>query len=242
MKRFTMIVKAGLPALAIAAAGSALAQSVASASVSSLGYQLIDLDLNDGVTPWITFDDQWIVDSSTFVFADAGGVSQPAMQAFGHTLGTIAVGNADGLAFAMAGPREGLSVAQAFANSASSWVSTRQGYLLSPNTAVTFFAYGHAATTGTNDVFAGSTLYAVSNESIYSTGQLSAFAGQTQEGWLLASAGSFGANAAQGWVGMNMYANATAPTLAAPVPEPAAPAMLLGGLGLLAVLGRRRAR
>ena len=56
MRRFPTLPCAVLAALAFAAAQPALAQTGASGTISLDGYELVDLDESDGVTPWLTWE------------------------------------------------------------------------------------------------------------------------------------------------------------------------------------------
>lgn len=56
MRRFPTLLRAGLAALALSLAQPALAQSRASGTISLDGYELVDLDEFDGVTPWLTWE------------------------------------------------------------------------------------------------------------------------------------------------------------------------------------------
>lgn len=242
MKFFGTIMKAGLPALAMAIAAPAFAQTGASASAGSLGYELIDLDTSDGITPSLVFQDSWTISTHASIYRGASTDAYPLalVNAFGP--GTSALNEAGAEASAWASWTDVASSAEAHANMGTSTALWRRGFLLSPNTEVKFFALGEAnADAGdwyANWAIAGLVVKIDGSQQIEDL--IDVRNGEGYTGWMNASVASQGTAAMQGWVAITTFTESYA--TAAPVPEPAAPAMLLGGLGLLAAIRRRRVR
>jgi hypothetical protein len=240
MKFFGTLMKAGLPALAIAIAAPAFAQTGASASAGSLGYELIDLDTSDGVASSLVFLDSWTISTHAFIYRGASTDTYPLalLNAFGP--GTSALNQAGAEASAWASWTDVASSAEAHQNMATSTALWRRGFVLSPNTEVKFFALGEAnADAGewyANWAVAGLVLKMDGSQQIQDL--IDVRNGEGYTGWMNTSAASYGAAAVQGWVANTTYTESYA--MAAPVPEPATPAMLFGGLGLLAAAGLRK--
>jgi len=242
MKFFGTIMKAGLPAIAIAIAAPAVAQVGASASAGSLGYELIDLDISDGVTPWLAFQDDWAISTYAAIYSSSSANAYPQAVISSFSLGTSLLNIAGTSAFASASWTDVASSAYTYGNLATSTGLTRHGFLLSPNTEVKFFALGTAdADAGewyTTRAVAGLIVKIDGSQQVQDL--IDVRNGDGYAGWMNTSVASQGAAGVQGWVAIATFTESYAAT--SPVPEPAAPAMLLGGLGLLAALGRRRAR
>lgn len=240
MKFLNTIVKAALPVLAIAIATPAFAQAGASASAGSLGYELIDLDTSDGITPWLAFQDIASVSTYATIFRGSSENADPLARVIAFGPSTSLVDEAGAAAYAQASWTELASSATAHANMATSTAVMHQGFVLSPNTEVRFFALGTVDTDAeewaSTMAVTGLVVTLDSGESI----EDDAYArnGEAYTGWMNASVASHGAAAVQGRVGFATYTESYA--LAMPVPEPAAPAMLFGGLGLLAAMRLRR--
>lgn len=242
MKFFGTIMKAGLPAIAIAIAAPAFAQMGASASAGSLGYELIDLDISDGVTPWLAFQDNWAVSTYAAIYPGSSRDAFPQALINSFSLGTSLLNVAGASAFASASWTDVASSTNTFANLATSTGLTRHGFLLSPNTEVKFFALG-TADADAGDGYATRALaglLAKIDGSQQVQDLIDVRNGDGYTGWMNTSLASQGAEAVHGWVAITTFSESYA--MAAPVPEPAAPAMLLGGLGLLAAISRRRVR
>jgi hypothetical protein len=217
-------IKCALATLAFVAAAPVLAQATASASLNQLTWQLVDDDLTDGVTPSLVFDDAWSIQLS----ANLPG-SLPYQSATGNAFGTISAVDAYGIAHAGTGLDLVQSSATAYSNGAGSFAMNRHYFTLSANTSVTFFADGHLAVSDGGDI--GSARAAAN---IYSY----AGDGPDQSFDIRASSSVFALDGpVRGWVDISTYTNVES---LVPVPEPAAPAMLLGGLGLLAAIRRGR--
>jgi hypothetical protein len=127
----------------------------------------------------------------------------------------------------------------------------RHYFTLSANTSVTFFADGHLAVSDGGDIGsarAAANIYSYAGdiagtlgENYISVGDILNPDGPDESYDIhLNSAVLALGGPVRGWVDISTYTNAAS---LLPVPEPAAPAMLLGGLGLLAAIqrGRRRA-
>jgi hypothetical protein len=244
MKHISKAVRAGLvttvAGLAIGAAGTASAQAVASAALGLTGYTLVDLDPSDGVAPWIRFQDQWTVATSAGLY---GPGPVPLQEDSGTTFGSVGVASADGSAQASAAPGDVAATISAYAGSSIAQASNRHYFELSPNTGITFFASGHLATDGLDwgSPVASVTFVAVANSFGEPPSESIARDVSDYSVSLSSYAEAQGVDPVTGWVDLSSFAFARA--FAPPVPEPALPAMLLGGLALLgARAGRRRRR
>jgi MYXO-CTERM domain-containing protein len=245
MKLVSMKARTGLTVLALAlalasaAAIPAFAQTGASATASFSHYELVDLDLSDGVTPWLSFTGPSTLWSYARIFPGSSDASPVAQSE--SWVGNMVEVHADGYkAWAQAGPSELSSFAGGGPNLVSSTALTRLDFLLSPNTGVTFFFDANLDTTGGESAslaIAGSKV-TFGNDSFPLT-EIDARDGERFSGYLTASGDVYGTDAVQGKLWATVYTETRA---VSPVPEPAAPAMLLGGLGLLAAIRRRRVR
>lgn len=241
MKHVSM--RAGLAALALAGAAAAVpafAQTNASAAVTLVRYELVDLDLTDCVTPWLSFQDSWTAWSQASVFPGASPNDAPLAQSTSWS-GDMTALQADSYsARAQAGLDGVWSSAGGGPNLVSSTGLTRRGFLLSPNTSVTFF-FDTQLGTGAGDsadLAAAGMKVTFGTDSLPMT-QLTVRNGESYSGYLTAYGEAYGTDTVQGTLWMATYTETWA--AAAPVPEPAAPAMFVGGLALLA-FGRRRVR
>jgi hypothetical protein len=236
-------IKCALATLAFVAAAPVLAQATASASLNQLTWQLVDDDLTDGVTPSLVFDDAWSIQLS----ANLPG-SLPYQSATGNAFGTISAVDAYGIAHAGTGLDLVQSSATAYSNGAGSFAMNRHYFTLSANTSVTFFADGHLAVSDGGDIGsarAAANIYSYAGdfagtlgENVISVGDIFNPNGPDQSFDIRASSSVFALDGpVRGWVDISTYTNVES---LVPVPEPAAPAMLLGGLGLLAAIRRGR--
>jgi hypothetical protein len=241
MKLVSTIAKAGLAVLALGTAGMvpAFAQSNASAAVSLVGYELVDLDLGDGIAPWLSFQDMQLAWSQASIFPGSSPDAVPLAQSASWSGNLAAVDAGWHSARAQAGPDDVWSSASGDPNLVWSSALTRRGFLLSPNTGVTFFFDTDLYTTaggGSNEAMAG--MKVTFGSEAFPVTVLGVRDGAYYSGSLTAYADVRGTEAVQGTLWMTTYTETGA--AAAPVPEPAAPVMLLGGLGLLAAWKRRR--
>jgi hypothetical protein len=238
-------IKCALATLAFVAAAPVLAQATASASLNQLTWQLVDDDLTDGVTPSLVFDDAWSIQLS----ANLPG-SLPYQSATGNAFGTIGVVDAYGIANATAALDLAQSSATAYSNYAGSSSMNRHYFTLSANTSVTFIASGHLAVSDGGDIGsarAAGNLYSSAGdffgtygEAFTSVGDILNPDGPDESFDIRLTSSTFALDGpVRGWVDISTYTNVGSMV---PVPEPAAPAMLLGGLGLLAAMRRGRRR
>jgi hypothetical protein len=242
MKLVSIRAKAGLAALALAAvAVPASAQSYASASATLVRYELVDLDLNDGVTPWLSFQDTWGAWSQAMIFPGSSTNGSPLAESTNWSWDMAAV-QVDGYsARAQAGTNGVWSSAGGGPNLVSSSAVMQHGFLLSPNTSVTFFfdtALDTSPGGGVNLASAG--MKVTFGSDAFPLTEVDVSGGESFSGYLTAFGDAHGTDAVQGRILMATYTETHA--AAAPVPEPAAPVMLLGGLGLLTAAGLRRTR
>jgi hypothetical protein len=244
MKLVSTTAKAGPAVLALALASAtpvpAFAQADVSASARLSGYELVDLDLGDGVTPWLSFKDNGLLWSQASIFPGSSSDAYPLAESTNWSADTAAVESGANSARAQAGWSEVFSSASGGPNLVVSSALTQRAFLLSPNTSVTFFFDTDLATTpGENTGVAAAGMRVTFGSEAFPRTELVLRDGEQYSGYLAASADFHGTGAAQGILWMSTFAASYA--AAAPVPEPAAPAMLLGGLGLLGA-GRRLVR
>jgi len=192
------------------------------------------------VTPWLHFT---VVDSVWSYASISPGTSAadfPVAQSSSWS-GRLVELHADGYsAWAQARPDEISSFAAGGPNLFASTALTSLGFLMSPNTSVTFFFHTDLDMAAGDAGLAAAAAKVTFGNETYAATEIDARGGEHFNGYLSASRDVYGADAVQGKLSVATYTESY--TAAAPVPEPAAPAMLLGGLGLLAALGRRRAR
>ena len=241
MKLVRMKVRLAALALAGITAMPAVAQTGAFATVNFSHYELVDLDLSDGVTPWLSFTGAIGLTSDVMILSGTSSSGTPVAHSNSWS-GNLVELHADGYdAWAQAASDELSSFATGGPNRVLSTTVMRRDFLLSPNTGVTFFFYTALDTrAGENANFAATGAKVTFGNEIIPTTEIDAWNGEEFSGYLSTSRDVYGADAVQGRLWVGTYTESYA--AAAPVPEPAAPAMLLGGLGLLAALGRRRAR
>jgi hypothetical protein len=233
--------RAGLAALTLAGAAAAVpafAQTTASAALTLVRYELVDLDLTDCVTPWLSFQDSWAASSQASLFPGASPNDWPVTLSTSWS-GDVAEVRGDSYsARAQAGMDGVWSTAGGGPQLVSSTALTQRGFLLSPNTSVTFYFDAQldaAPGDGANPAAAGMKV-TFGTDSLPMT-QRTVRNGESYSGSLTAYGEAYGTDAVQGSLWMATYTETYA--AAAPVPEPAAPAMFVGGLALLA-FGRRR--
>lgn len=243
MKHISKAVRAGfftaVAGLAISAAGAASAQAIASAALGVTGYTLVDLDPNDGITPWITFQNQSTIGTAVSLYDAA---DTPLQERSSTTYGSIGVSSADGSAQASAGTTDVAAAISAYAGRSVAQAENRYYFELSPHTGVTFFASGHLVSGGVDwgNAVASVGFYSAVNGIGDPPGESIARGVSNYTVSFSSYAESQGADAATGWVDLTSSASVRA--FAPPVPEPALASMLLGGLALLGAHAARRRR
>jgi hypothetical protein len=234
--------KAGLAALALAGAAAvpAFAQ-VASATVNYSHYELVDLDLSDGVTPWLQFTAPQALTSIAAILPGSSSNGLPLAESRSWSGELAAVQSGLYEAQAQGSVTGVFSWASGSPNLVWSSALTRYGFLLSPNTSVTFYFSTDLDTTAD-----GGAAMAVAGMQVrfgseaFPVTELVARDGEHFSGSSTAFADAYGTEAVQGEFWMTTITETRAAAM--PVPEPATPTMLLGGLGLLAAAGWRRTR
>jgi len=221
--------------LVVGATTASAATAEATIDWSSFTVRLLDLDPADGITPSITWTNQY-----SYTYASVGGdyENSPLATDWSSPTGfsaTTTSANADSdllSAFASSGP-------------AGAWTSVsanRDGYFdLSANTAVIFSVAGTVA-------FDPLETSADIVMQVFGTG---AFGLGTQQSRFALINYDYGADPTQSGAIATSFVNLTSGTLtgslltyayvsAAPVPEPESYAMFLAGLGLMGLVARRR--
>jgi hypothetical protein len=233
--------KAGLAVLALAGAAvlPAYAQTNASATLTLVRYELVDLDLTDCVTPWLSFQGPGVW-SQANIYPGSSSDDHPLEQSTQWSGGIAELQRGSYSARAQAEQTGLHSSVSGGPNLVSSITLMHHTFLLSPNTGVNFFFYTDldtAAGGGANLAAVGAKVSLGSESSPVTVRAVRD--GDGYSGYLSASADFHGVDAVQGTLWMQTYTESYAAAM--PVPEPAAPAMLVGGLALLA-FGRRRVR
>ena len=238
MKFIHQTVRAGIAALVIGAIAPASAQVVAASTLGLAGYQLIDLDTSDGITPWIHFQ-EWQIQSLAGLYDPLNN----QIEETGSTqFGSIGVVNADGYARATLAPEQVETSILAYGGVSSAFANNRHFFELSPNTAVRFVATGHLLVGGPE--WGSGNAGVVLASSVDGTGgapsENIAHGVIDQDVNMDNDVSYYGTVPGAGWVDLmtSSYVSAFAP----PVPEPASGAMLMSGLGLVAALLRKRRR
>lgn len=241
--------------------GSAMAQFVSNAQISQTGWRLIDLDVNDGITPSITFFDVATHSGAAFNGFNAAGYlsdfkngsgNQPISTSVNYQQSHSASSFADG----------GLqSIAQLkHAGYVSTFQEFNAWFELTPHTRLEYF--GNASARAKNDGTGHSdgnpsSAYSstVLQVNLTANGQQGGGSGDSPAHHYFASTGIgavMGENhlnenfsiryentndqAFNGKLQLSTYVYGTAPA----VPEPETYAMMLGGLALVAAYARRR--
>jgi hypothetical protein len=248
-----MVVHRSIPAIAalafaLLAPGAHAANASASAQISNLTYQLVDLDPNDGILPTITFATSYLGQASTSWYPYASDTSG----ALGSTGVTWSSGSA--------ATSSGATALSAHSSLSSDWYSRYDAdasqylpFTLSPHTSLLITAAGAL------DVVPGGATR--SSASISFTAQLDFLSpggvkGGTYYDQSYASQDgardySFSAYLASGATAQNGFLQLRAQTSleldaptdpANPVPEPETWGMLLGGLAVVGGLARRRSK
>jgi hypothetical protein len=239
---------AGLTTLIVAAAPAGYAQATASSTLTGFTYTLIDLDPNDGISPNLTLSNPnaWIAAAA---YPSGSGSPEPGDILYQPGTASIATGytNAsssyDGItassALTLTGPAPDGQAPYIASTTIMQW-----NFVLTPNTAAVLMGYGSVqadpvdnfVTGAYNQLFAAY-LAAPSDqyEAYFSDTLNTYYTNNTSR--ILSVTFSSGASELNGRVGI--MSDAYAQALAAPVPEPATYAMLVGGLVALAYAKRR---
>ncbi len=235
------ILKAALlsAALSAGAAAPALAQQAAEVTVGQLRWELVDLAPDDGIDPWIGVN-AYATQSYASVYDQEGNeIDGVRIDAYGAT------GFDNGYASLHADTRADTASAMLTLYSGYGYVSANRSFrfTLAPNTQVNFYAdtaiWAAAEAPGVSWPTALAELYGSlpgynDGERFMQTFRLE---DGTYQGTLSVTAASQG-EWASGYLALDAYA--VAESHAAPVPEPASAAMLMGGLGVVGALARRR--
>ncbi|MHA4869515.1 PEP-CTERM sorting domain-containing protein [Duganella sp. PWIR1] len=234
---------AGLGLLATAAMSASHAQGTASATLSSFTYTLIDLDLNDGITPSLTLTNShyWI---ATAAYPDGSGYPDPVDII--NYAGTAHVGNATGNATSGYDGKTASAVTNVSGLSPrfSSDAIVQWNFALTPNTAAVIMGYGSinaedkpgVAMDAYAQLFAA---YKTNPGDLYETyldDSIFAYYDRNQSKVLNVTFSS-GDSQLDGRLGL--FVSAAGQSFAAPVPEPETYAMLICGLVILASARRR---
>lgn len=225
----------GLAALAMGFSPAACAQSTSSSSLTSFSYQLVDLDLTDGIAAGLTM-------SPVITFVAASGFSNadgnPDVADTHNGVGTASIAKAYGNASAtydatgVYGSRNAIEKNYSvLSNALVSW-----NFVLSANTSVVFSGTGSASVQGYGSSAAVS-LFSYGFPDGDLRDEFMVFEGSESRLLSLSFASSQGG--LSGTIGSTIQGSAE--WAAAPVPEPETYAMLLAGLGLIgACVSRRR--
>lgn len=245
---------AGLAILASAAPG-ALAQASSNAVIGNVTYQLIDLDLNDGIDPWIAFSNQSEVFAGVAPVAN-GGFTSYHSDASSDALPAIAVANASRGAVTWAGiagdrvSASGFSAAMPAAEGEYySAAQQSRKFSLAPNTQLIVTAHASADVTGNEGASrqtSGSLSFQIiDSQNAHPFTQIAFFSkGAYSYNGLPTivdedfSLNFFNWNATTLNGTIDAYAGASSTVLA--VPEPSTYGMLFAGLGLLGFVARRK--
>lgn len=253
MTHFTKLALLGLALCAASFGNPALAQTSANTSLNITGFQLIDLDTNDGITPAFyvgsvynisaSYLRDYISNQESFVHYRPDDLSAHNTN---NTLNNLnSGGNYSGgllgnqTAFAQAGsPGSG---------SAYGYANLELGFALTPNTQLILL--GHASASEAAPDSSNRAPHQESGTTLTLRQQWGGFVGSFGE--TTANQSSYnrdfsivfnnGGNMFQGELKMRTWANAAVDTTV-PVPEPESWAMMLLGLGALGVVARRRNR
>lgn len=250
------IARGALAALLMAGVVPAMADATASAQLSNFGLQLIDLDPNDGIAPWI---DLTRFDSHAFAYGGNGPFAADGTSVFGpvaadssgaDTSAAAAISGdllAGGVAHADASTLA--SYAQAFINAGT--FGTSPTFTLSPHTELVFTGSADVSASiggaggGQSEAEVELGLSGPAPDFLFDHDYRSAIAfdggpnSASSQGDLSVSFSNLSDLAVDGT--FYVYVMATASNVP-PVPEPANGALMLGALGGLALALRRRTR
>lgn len=217
-------------ALLLAATGAARAQVHSSARIDNFRYELIDLDPGDNLVPSLTLTLTSLYGESGLY---AGAFSFPITQAWTAGFGEISVGSANGNAgAALAQDYDSSATADAVAYSSRSGTRLDLQFTLSPHTRAIFSADASvSAQPQLGLTYAEAGLHGEITTPFISHGtRFDALyhANLGDEAGILSAVANAGADPATGT--LSMRTSASSESLAPPVPEPPALAMLAAGL------------
>lgn len=222
-----------------ALATPAMAQQAAGVGIGQLRYTLVDLDPDDGIAPWIGLN-------GYATHADAQVYDQAGNRIDGVEIDHAgATGFDDDYAGLHADTRDATASVDLILHGGWGYVSAGQvfRFLLSPHTRVVFSADADAWARPEAPGVSWPTAIAELYGSLHGIDDGERFTDTLRiEDGSLQRTLSVTAASEGDWVDGRIAfdAYAVAESHALPVPEPAMPGMLLGGLGVLALAGRRR--
>ena len=228
-------------ATALCLAGPASAQQMLSVNFDLFKYQLVDLTPGDGIAPGISFYDSALT-ASAFSYDSPYGYGVPRTSITNTANSSISFTSHDSGSTLITGvsPTDGLALLYIRQGSANLTTSSLTGFTLAPNTQVTIEIRGILSELNGPGVNSSGSLTAIGR--LYPNGGMTEYAKSLstdagEEYGMLSLVLGSGANAVNGSVEFRseLWAQVT------PVPEPATTAMLIGGLGLVGALARRRA-
>lgn len=246
--------KLTLLALALCAASFgnlALAQTSANTSLDITGFQLIDLDLNDGITPAFTFSSVYNVSASYLRDINTNQESFTHYRA--STLAANPINNSLNL-LSSGGTYSGglLGNQTAYARAGGPGSGTAYGYsniefnfALTPNTQLVLLGNARASEAAPDSnnraphQESGSTITLRQRRGSYVGNFGETTANQSSYNRDFSIVYNNGGTAFQGELKMRTWARASIETTP-PIPEPETWSMMLGGLGLLGFAARRK--
>jgi hypothetical protein len=239
MKLHTLLVIAKLIMVATLFAPAAHAATTSSASLTGFTYQLIDLDLNDGIAASLTFSSvsPWVAVAG---YQDNSGSPSP-VEIIDYA-GTVSFAAPFGSAQAQLNNQGSYVTQTTSANRISADVIVRSNFILSPNTTVIFSGYGSVDTqAGAIPNHGNAAIFA------YDLSDTSAYPDYYQDYILLNSEPSVAHQLSLSFTSLNAGLTGVVGTavsagseIATAVPEADTYGMLLAGLATLGIVTRRR--
>lgn len=241
-----LLQSASLGALIVATVAPAQAQTVSSGNLSDFSYTLVDLDLNDNITPVLTLRNELVfveasVYSADWDLLDTNQIDENGAVSYTSN-GSIALAAFDGTSMSGSVTVGGAAqVPRLYGEGGVRWT-----FDLTANSMAIFTANASGFGTRTSDVvadgFAGLfAYYRASPGSTHSFYRDNLLAVDGPASRSLALSISSGADQITNG-GLSVYAGGDAEFLASAVPEPESYAMLLAGLAMVGGLAKRRRR